>query len=156
MQILGLAPTAKRWLDIGSGAGFPGLVIAAQLKGIADAEVHCVESDKRKCAFLAHVIRETGIPAVVHSTRVEDLASRAIMPIDAVTSRAVASLPKLLQLSREYIDRGATGIFPRGRTYKETIKILEASGAYSINVIESSTASDSGLICIQSRLVQKP
>ena len=56
-QLLAFAPLARRWVDLGSGAGFPGMVIAIQLAEIEGAEVHCIESDQRKCAFLRAVAR---------------------------------------------------------------------------------------------------
>ena len=56
-QLLALAPDARRWVDMGSGAGFPGLVIAIQLAGVPGAVVHCIESDRRKCAFLREAVR---------------------------------------------------------------------------------------------------
>ena len=59
-QLLALAPEARRWVDMGSGAGFPGLVIAIQLAGVPGAVVHCIESDQRKCAFLREAARATG------------------------------------------------------------------------------------------------
>ena len=66
-QLLALAPTARRWIDMGSGAGFPGLVIAIQLADVPGAVVHCIESDQRKCAFLREAVRATGAAATIHS-----------------------------------------------------------------------------------------
>ena len=65
-QLLALAPGAIRWVDMGSGAGFPGLVIAIQLAGVPGAVVHCIESDQRKCAFLREAARATGAAATIH------------------------------------------------------------------------------------------
>ena len=62
-QLIALAPDAKRWVDLGSGAGFPGLVIAIQLADVPGAVVHCIESDGRKCAFLREATRATGAAA---------------------------------------------------------------------------------------------
>ena len=73
LQLLDLAQDAKAWIDLGSGAGFPGLVIAiAASERIPGAVVHLVESNSRKCAFLRHVARLTGAAAVVHEGRIED------------------------------------------------------------------------------------
>ena len=73
LQLLDLAPDAAAWLDLGSGAGFPGLVIAiAASERIPGAVVHLVESNSRKCAFLRHVARLTSAAAVVHEGRIED------------------------------------------------------------------------------------
>jgi 16S rRNA (guanine527-N7)-methyltransferase len=65
-QLHALAPKATRWVDMGSGAGFPGLVIAIQLADFPGAIVHCIESDGRKCAFLREAARATGAAAVIH------------------------------------------------------------------------------------------
>src|SRR5277367_6578959 len=70
-QLLALTPGARRWVDMGSGAGFPGLVIAIQLADVPGAVVHCIESDQRKCAFLREAVRATGAAATIHSERVE-------------------------------------------------------------------------------------
>src|SRR5271166_7033365 len=72
-QLIALAPAAKRWVDMGSGAGFPGLVIAIQLAGVPDAVVHCIESSQRKSAFLREAARATGAPAQIHAQRVESV-----------------------------------------------------------------------------------
>jgi 16S rRNA (guanine527-N7)-methyltransferase len=115
-QLLAYAPLARRWVDLGSGAGFPGMVIAIQLAEIEGVEVHCIESDQRKCAFLRAVARETGAPAHIHATRIEALDPTMLLPVHAVTSRAVAPLPRLVSLASPWLTRGAIGIFPRGRS----------------------------------------
>ena len=80
-------------LDIGSGAGFPGLLLSMLDIG----EFHMVESNNKKCAFMGQVIRQTGCRAIVYNERVEDMAS---FPVDYVIPRACASLDKLLGLGR--------------------------------------------------------
>jgi len=93
-QLAGLA-SGKRWLDLGSGAGFPGLVLA--ILGVG--EVHLVESDARKAAFLSAVVRETGVRATVHATRIESLRAE---PFDVITARALAPLKRLLEWSERF------------------------------------------------------
>ena len=115
-QLLALAPEAKRWLDMGSGAGFPGLVIAIELANVPGAIVHCVESDQRKCAFLREAARLTGAAARIHPARVEAIDPESLGPVDAVTARAFAPLPLALELARPWIERGATAVFPRGES----------------------------------------
>ena len=105
---------------MGSGAGFPGLVIAIQLADVAGAAVHLIESDRRKCAFLREAVRITGAAASVHSQRVEAVEHASLGPVDAVTARAFAPLPLTLKLARPWIDRGAVGVFPRGEFELET------------------------------------
>ena len=115
-QLIALAPDAKRWLDMGSGAGFPGLVIAIQLAGVPGAIVHCVESDGRKCAFLREAARATEAAARIHSVRVEAITPESLGPVDAVTARAFAPLPLTLELARPWMERGAIAVFPRGES----------------------------------------
>lgn len=115
-QLAGLEPNASRWIDLGSGAGFPALVIAIQLSERPGTWVHCIESDRRKCAFLREVARVAAIPVTVHASRIEDFDTQAISPVDVVTARAFAPMSRLLEFSRPWIQGGAVGLFPRGRT----------------------------------------
>jgi 16S rRNA (guanine527-N7)-methyltransferase len=153
LQLLNLAPTAKRWLDIGSGAGFPGLVIAAQLYGRPGAEVHCVESDKRKCAFLAHVVRQTGIPAIIHSLRIERLDYNSIHSIEAVTARAITSLPALLELTKDYLDQGTVGLFPSGRDAEIPPKNHNWTRSYTFEKLASTTDPGSRIVRVHKNMV---
>lgn len=114
-QLLALAPDARIWIDMGAGAGFPGLVIAMHLAEQTGARVHLVESDQRKCAFLREAARETGAPAVVHSVRIEDAPSQITDIVDAVTARALAPLPRLVAFAKIWLDNGAIGVFPQGK-----------------------------------------
>jgi 16S rRNA (guanine527-N7)-methyltransferase len=115
-QLLALAPAAKRWVDLGSGAGFPGMVLAIQLADEPGALVHLIESDQRKCAFLREVARATGAAAQIHAARIESIAPETLMPVDAVTARAFAPLPALLDFAKVWLARGAVGVFPRGKS----------------------------------------
>src|SRR5271170_1253152 len=103
-QLLALAPTARRRIDMGSGAGFPGLVIAIQLADVPGAVVHCIESDQRKCAFLREAVRATGVAAAIHPVRVEAIEVASLGAVDAVTARAFAPLPLTLKLARTWIE----------------------------------------------------
>lgn len=110
-QLLKLAPAARTWVDIGAGAGFPGLVLAILLQPEVGARVHLVESVAKKCRFLEAVVEALALPARVHNDRAEALAIKA----DIVTARAVAPLPRLLEFARPYLALGATGLFLKGR-----------------------------------------
>ena len=136
-QLLALAPTARRWIDMGSGAGFPGLVIAIQLADVRGAVVHCIESDQRKCAFLREAVRATGAAATIHSARVEAIDVASLGAVDAVTARAFAPLPLTLKLARTWIERGAVGVFPRGESAKDQVAALPEATAYAIEVLPS-------------------
>jgi 16S rRNA (guanine527-N7)-methyltransferase len=136
-QLLPLAPDAKRWLDMGSGAGFPGLVVAIQLAGAPGAIVHCVESNQRKCAFLSEAVRATGAAAAIHPARVEAIEPESLGPVDAVTARAFAPLPLALKLARPWIERGAIAVFPRGESARDQIAALPEANDYAIEALSS-------------------
>ncbi len=86
-QILAFAPDARNWIDLGSGGGFPGLVIAILVANHENHDVHLIESNSRKCAFLSDVARRTGTAVKVHEGRIEDIATRGQLgTADVVTS----------------------------------------------------------------------
>ena len=120
-QLWPLAPEPARhgiWLDLGAGAGFPGLVIAL----MGAAHVHLVESDQRKAQFLRTVIRETGAPATVHAVRAEAMTP---FEVDVITARAFAPLVKLLPLAQPFWGEGTMGLFPKGRDVE--LELTEAA-----------------------------
>ena len=117
LQLLALAPQARRWVDLGSGGGFPGLVIACALGETKGAEVHLVESNAKKAAFLREAARATVAPAaMVHAARIEDFVDNAPAGIEVVTARALAPLADLLDSAYPLLQRGAVGLFPKGKT----------------------------------------
>jgi 16S rRNA (guanine527-N7)-methyltransferase len=115
-QLLPLIPAgATRLIDLGSGAGFPGLVLA--ILGVP--EVHLAESDARKCAFLREVARLTDTRTVtVHNRRVEEMAAE---PFDVVTARALAPLAELLPLAGRFAGPRTVFLFPKGRGIAEEL-----------------------------------
>jgi len=117
-QLLALAPPdAERWLDLGSGAGFPGLVLAILLAERGPGRrVTLIESDTRKAAFLAEVARRTGVAVDILGTRIEKAATQdKLGPVDVVTARALAPLPRLLDLSAPFFSGPTIGLFLKGR-----------------------------------------
>lgn len=115
LQLLELAPEAKIWVDLGSGGGFPGLVLACALADRAGANVHLVESTAKKCAFLQAAADNLRLPAEIHCQRVEDFIPDFPITPDVVTARALVPLPKLLELAFPLLKRGAKGLFPKGQ-----------------------------------------
>ena len=130
LQLLDLAPEAQIWLDIGAGAGFPGIVIACALAGRAGAAVHLVESNGKKAVFLNQVVDALGLPAVVHRQRIEDFAAD-ILP-DVVTARAVAPLAKLLGYVAPLLKSGAQALLPKGQDVEA--ELTEATKYWKIEV----------------------
>lgn len=115
LQLLDLAPEAKIWADLGSGAGFPGLVIACALAETPGVQVHLVESIGKKATFLREAIAAAGAPALVHAERIADFAKHPPAQIEVITARALARLPKLLTEAYPLLKTGAIGLFPKGQ-----------------------------------------
>src|SRR5437762_12237635 len=90
LQLLALAPSAKVWVDLGSGGGFPGVVLACALAQTSGATVHLVERNAKKAAFLREALRVTGAPGMVHLAEIGDTVDRITGRVDCVTARAVA------------------------------------------------------------------
>jgi 16S rRNA (guanine527-N7)-methyltransferase len=149
-QLLPLAPRARRWVDMGSGAGFPGMVIAIQLADVASARVHCLESDRRKCAFLREVARATGAPAEIHPARIESIDPATLAPVDAVTARAFAPLPRLIEFAKVWIAQGAIGVFPRGRSAEAQLETYPAAPDLAIDFVASKLDADAVILRVRS------
>jgi len=150
-QLLALAPEALRWVDLGSGAGFPGMVIAIQLAERPGALVHLVESDQRKCAFLREVARATGAAAQIHAARIEAVAPETLMPVDAVTARALAPLPQLLDFAKVWIAQGAVGIFPRGKTANAQLRDNPAAAGFHLESAPSRIDPHAAILIVRRR-----
>ena len=151
-QLRALAPAAKTWVDLGSGAGFPGLVIAILIADVAGARVHCIDSDRRKCAFLREVARETGAPAEIHAERVEQIDPESLLPVDAVVARAFAPLPRLIELANVWIMHGAVGVFPRGRSAEAQLEALPAAPDLTIGTFASQLDPEAAILRARRRL----
>jgi len=130
LQLLALAPAARIWADLGSGAGFPGLAIACALADIPGARVHLVESSSKKAEFLREAARAADAPAVVHATRIADFVKQPPERIEVVTARAVAPLPDLLSAAYPLLKSGATGLFPKGQAVEA--ELTEAAKCWNI------------------------
>jgi len=143
------------WLDLGSGAGFPGIVIACALAGIPGARVHLVESNLKKAAFLREVVRETKVPAIVHAARIETMAFALGGTLDYVTARALAPLPELLGMIAPFLEKGAKALLLKGQNLE--IELTEATKSWNIeaNAVPSKT-SKTGRILIVYALSKRP
>ena len=139
LQLLELEPGAARWIDIGSGAGFPGLVIACALAGTVGAEVHLVESIQKKANFLRDCANALGVPAIVHARRIEDFSKVNKRAFDVVTARAVAPLDKLLGYAIPLLKRGGVGLFPKGQDVEAELTSASKSWTIEADLIPSKT-----------------
>jgi 16S rRNA (guanine527-N7)-methyltransferase len=115
LQLLSLAPSSKVWIDLGSGGGFPGVVLACALAETPGATVHLVERIAKKAAFLREAIRVTGAPGAVYLADIGDTVERFAGPVDCVTARAVAPLHQLIGFAEPLVQRGAKALFLKGQ-----------------------------------------
>lgn len=119
VQIFDYGKTAKQWLDVGSGGGFPGLVVAILATEKApEMQVTLVESDQRKATFLRAACQSLGLRAIVLSDRAEALAPQAA---DVVSARALAPLPQLCALAQQHLAPNGTAIFLKGKSFAAEI-----------------------------------
>jgi 16S rRNA (guanine527-N7)-methyltransferase len=133
LQVLQLVPSARVWLDLGSGGGFPGLALACALAETPGARVHLVESNGKKAAFLREGILVTGAPAIVHQTRIEQMGKKLDVEVEVVTARALASLTELLALAEPWMKRGAQALFPKGQDVGA--ELTEAAKYWNIEAV---------------------
>jgi 16S rRNA (guanine527-N7)-methyltransferase len=146
-QLRSLAPDARLWLDLGSGAGFPGIVVAILQTGTPDFRMQLVESNQKKCAFLAEVVRATEAPVDIHAMRIEELAERAqsLRP-DVVSARALASLPRLFELAKPFFGEGTRGLFLKGREAESEIEAARPGWTFDSRLHPSLTARDAHIV----------
>jgi 16S rRNA (guanine527-N7)-methyltransferase len=122
-QLRPLAPDARTWIDLGSGAGLPGVVLAILGKDRPGFHVDLVESLAKRCRFLQEVVDSLTLPATVRHARAEALKLKA----DVVTARACAPLAKLLGFAEPYLRAGAQGLFLKGQ---DVVGDLEEASRY--------------------------
>ena len=130
LQLLALAPQAQIWVDLGSGAGFPGVVLACALADRPGARVRLVERSTKKADFLREAVHATGAPAEVHAVRLEDFLENLAAPVDVVTARALAPLAGLLTAAYPLLKTGTLGLFPKGQDVGA--ELTEAAKCWSI------------------------
>ncbi len=143
-QLYSLLPAPKKGLyiyDIGSGAGFPGMVLGI----MGRKDIILCESNKRKCEFLKEVSRITNTNISIVNIRAQKLDGRSAL---AITSRALASLDTLLEISMPILREKGVCVFPKGRTWKEELTVAEKKFIINYNTVQSITSSDSKIIII--------
>ncbi|MRI55160.1 16S rRNA (guanine(527)-N(7))-methyltransferase RsmG [Methylobacterium sp. DB1607] len=149
LQLLTLAPEAKRWLDLGSGAGIPGLILAIAGRGKTDFHVSLVESNARKCAFLSETARLTGAPVTVHNARIEAVIG-TLSGVEIVCARALAPLSQLLAWTEPLLTSGTTGLFPKGRDAAAELTEAEDAWTFTRDLIPSRTDSQARIVRVTS------
>jgi 16S rRNA (guanine527-N7)-methyltransferase len=146
-QLYDLAPPFERWVDLGSGGGFPGIVLS--ILGQDDRierEFILVESDQRKCTFLRTAIRELNLQARVISDRIENVPPLAA---DIVSGRALADLSVLLGFAERHLKPGGTALFPKGAKWSTEDEAARTEWSYHCDAITSKTNPDAAVLKIK-------
>lgn len=157
LQVLSIAGERVRFCDLGSGGGFPGMVLAIALRDLElantvpethsppethSAHVDLIESNGKKCAFLRAVARQTGARAIIHCKRIESAAEQ-ISTCERVTARALAPLSVLLDLCGEHLTGGRKAIFHKGRDYQRELQDCRGKWEFDLLVHKSVLAGPS-------------
>ncbi len=157
-QLLPLIPAdARVFVDLGSGGGFPGLVLAILLqdrRGSAGGgaserpwRIVLVESDVRKCAFLREVARQTGVAVEILSTRIEKPETQSkLASVDVVTARALAPLDRLFGLAAPLFGDRTVGLFLKGQGAQAEIEAARSQWAFDACLVPSVTAEDARIV----------
>lgn len=143
-------PQARAWLDIGSGAGLPGVIIASLLADVEGACIICVEIDRRKCAFLREVASQLKLPLKVQNILAEQIASLPDFDIDVVTARAFSSLERIVKLAEPQLRKGAIALLPRGRSAHDEVARIDRA-LYRCTVTPNPTPGDGVFVQIELR-----
>lgn len=144
-QIWGLAPESPRiWHDLGSGGGFPGLVVAVLAKEHSPGtHFHLVESDTRKCAFLDTVVRSCDLSVTTHARRIQEVR---LPPADVISARALAALPDLLAFSENLRQSEGICLFPKGETVHKEIADAKQRWNFEYSIHPSRTEQKAAIV----------
>ncbi|WP_378946430.1 16S rRNA (guanine(527)-N(7))-methyltransferase RsmG [Mesorhizobium sp. ANAO-SY3R2] len=151
-QVVRLGGDAKKWLDIGSGGGFPGLIIASMIAERPGASIDLVESNRKKCAFLQAVVGELGLPAKVHSKRIKDVHGIIRAP-EVLSARALAPLPLLLELSAPWLEQSTVALFHKGRDYRQEIQ--DSTHQWRFDLVEHPSLTDAQGVILEIRNLRR-
>jgi 16S rRNA (guanine527-N7)-methyltransferase len=145
LQVYRLGPDRfDHWLDIGSGGGLPGIVVAiCSAESPAQKMVSLVESDGRKAAFLRTALRETAVPGRVACERVEKLAPQKA---DIISARALADLEQLLGFAERHLAPDGIALFPKGITWKDEVAAARRTWSFEFEAHKSETEEGSVIL----------
>ncbi len=157
LQILAIAPNARHWTDIGSGGGFPGLVIAIVMQQIAEEEgsvtsVRLIESIQKKCSFLRRVGVEAKVDVDVQAIRIES-ASKQLDDCEVITARALTSLGNLLDLTGTHITGEKIALFHKGRDYLSEIE--DCRGKWNFDLVVHTSKIDADSVVLEISNVER-
>jgi len=132
-QLIEHLPDKGAIADLGSGGGFPGLVLAI-MRPAGSGPVHMIDSVGKKCAFLRQIVRDLGLHAQIHQARIEAVS---LSQISCVTARALAPLDKLLTYAEPWTREGAGALFLKGQNWQEELTLAQKCWRFSSKVIPS-------------------
>lgn len=147
-QLFSLAPeSATSWVDLGSGGGFPGLVVAIlALEAKPELIVTLVESDQRKSAFLRHAVQTLHLSATIVSERIDAIAP---LQADVLSARALAPLSTLLGFADRHCRRGGVAVFPKGASFVNELKEAQGAWTFDLETKSSSSHSEAAILLIR-------
>jgi len=150
LQLLPLGGAWLNWVDLGSGAGFPGLVVALASESQGRI-VHLVESDKRKAAFLREVSRETQVKVEIHAARIETVLPQLVsqVHVDVVSARAVAPLRVLIDYARPALEKGAVGLFLKGKALPSELTEAMLGASLNLTLVDSRTDLNARIVVVR-------
>jgi 16S rRNA (guanine527-N7)-methyltransferase len=151
-QLWPLIRGAEDLADLGSGGGFPGLVLAVFLRETPGKTIRLVESNRKKAAFLQTVTGKLSLPATVVTQRIEDVVQSQPAP-EIVTARALAPLPSLLSMTEPWFLDGAKALLHKGRDYQKEVK--ESADKWSFHLIEHRSVIDGDSVILEIEDVRK-
>ncbi len=150
LQLLKVIPGARVWVDFGSGGGFPAIPIACALAGTPGAQIHLIESNGKKAAFLREAIRLLQLPAHVHNERVENFGESWSGPLNVVTARALAPMKTLCDQAFPLISKGAVGLFLKGQDIDAELTEAAKYWTLEASTVPSKTSSTGCIVVIRS------
>ncbi|WP_249218756.1 16S rRNA (guanine(527)-N(7))-methyltransferase RsmG [Falsirhodobacter algicola] len=147
LQLLDDAPSGEHWADLGSGGGFPGLVVAIATADLPEApRITLVESDARKCVFLREVARQLDLNVIVQTSRIETLAPQNA---DIVSARALAGLDQLMGYAHRHLKPGGGCNFLKGAGWEQEVRDARTHWAFDCQHVPSHTRSDAVILKIR-------
>ena len=147
VQVFEIAPNAKTWLDIGSGGGLPGVIVAIlAAEKSPETKVTLMESDQRKCAFLRNAARECSVQVTVKSQRIEGAEPESA---DIMSARALADLDILLGYSERHLKSDGTAVFPKGANWKKEVDNARNRWRFDCEEITSLTEPEAVILKIK-------
>lgn len=146
-QIYNLGHTSGDWVDLGSGGGFPGLVIAILAAGRSDPiKVTLVEADQRKATFLRTASQQLGLSVITLSERIEKIPPLAAKTLSA---RALAPLPTLLAYADRHLESSGIALFPKGASWKHEVDLARKDWHFNLEAHPSVTDTDGAVLAVR-------